>query len=213
MRADGTAWDPRARPASIVRARDRCQRQGDCIRVRLKGLLAPAHRHQRVGPGGQPGRAGHRHPAKGTQIFGVPAESYGFENKLLAWETIAPLVENCSPLRYRAYARSGRARDPLRSRAVHRRAGRRGGRRSGRFPPQVPRRSAPCRRRQGGGGEAGWEARTSPQRERGGELLKGRGIAFAERNGTASPPWRVEVERSTGRVWARRVVVAHDCGL
>src|SRR3989449_9713302 len=43
---------------------------------------------------------------------------------------------------HRAYARSGRARDPLRSRAVHRRAGRRGGRRSGRIPPEVSHRGA-----------------------------------------------------------------------
>jgi len=44
--------------------------------------------------------------------------------------------------------------------------------------------------------------------------MKGRGIAFAERNGTAvAAVAEVEVERSTGRIWARRVVVAHDCGL
>src|SRR5713226_6405836 len=62
--------------------------------------------------------------------------------------------------------------------------------------------------------KAGWEARPSPQRERAGELLKGRGIAFAERNGTAvAAVVEVEVDRKTGRVWARRFVVAHDCGL
>jgi hypothetical protein len=29
----------------------------------------------------------------------VPAESYGFANKQLAWETIAPLLDRASPLR------------------------------------------------------------------------------------------------------------------
>ena len=44
---------------------------------------------------------------KPNWIFGVPVESYAFENKLLAWETIAPLVDNCSPLR------TGHLRDPV----------------------------------------------------------------------------------------------------
>jgi nicotinate dehydrogenase subunit B len=29
----------------------------------------------------------------------VAAESYGFANKLLAWETVAPLLDRASPLR------------------------------------------------------------------------------------------------------------------
>jgi hypothetical protein len=37
-------------------------------------------------------------PLKSLQGFGVPAESYGFANKRLAWETIAPLLERASPL-------------------------------------------------------------------------------------------------------------------
>jgi hypothetical protein len=38
-------------------------------------------------------------PLKSLQGFGVPAESYGFANKRLAWETIAPLLDRASPLR------------------------------------------------------------------------------------------------------------------
>jgi len=38
-------------------------------------------------------------PLKPLQGFGVPAESYGFANKQLAWETIAPLLDRASPLR------------------------------------------------------------------------------------------------------------------
>jgi nicotinate dehydrogenase subunit B len=38
-------------------------------------------------------------PLKPLQGFGVPAESYGFANKLLAWETVAPLLDRASPLR------------------------------------------------------------------------------------------------------------------
>src|SRR6202030_3606233 len=39
--------------------------------------------------------------------FGVPAESYRFANKRLAWETIAPLLDRASPLR------SSHLRDPV----------------------------------------------------------------------------------------------------
>jgi nicotinate dehydrogenase subunit B len=38
-------------------------------------------------------------PLKPLQGFGVAAESYGFANKLLAWETVAPLLDRASPLR------------------------------------------------------------------------------------------------------------------
>jgi hypothetical protein len=32
-------------------------------------------------------------PLKPLQGFGVPTESYGFANKRLAWETVAPLLD------------------------------------------------------------------------------------------------------------------------
>jgi hypothetical protein len=41
------------------------------------------------------------------QGFGVPAESYGFANKRLASETIAPLLDRASPLL------TARLRDPV----------------------------------------------------------------------------------------------------
>ena len=62
--------------------------------------------------------------------------------------------------------------------------------------------------------KAGWQARPSPQRERSGDLLKGRGIAYAQRGGTVvALVAEVEVERRTGRIWARRLTMAHECGL
>jgi CO/xanthine dehydrogenase Mo-binding subunit len=52
------------------------------------------------------------------------------------------------------------------------------------------------------------------QRDRSGDVLKGRGIAYAQRAGTVvAIVAEVEVERKTGRVWARKLTVAHDCGL
>jgi len=133
----------------------------------------------------------------------VPAESYGFENKLLAWETIAPLVDSCSPLR------TGHLRDPV-GLEIH--FG------SEQFIDEValaagedpvafrlkyltnPRHQAVVK---SVAEKANWPA-----------LGKGKGIAFAERNGTAvAVIAQVEVDRKTGRIWARRLWVAHDCGL
>ena len=44
--------------------------------------------------------------------------------------------------------------------------------------------------------------------------MSGRGFSYTERNGTiVAMVAEVVVERRTGRVWARRFTVAHDCGL
>jgi CO/xanthine dehydrogenase Mo-binding subunit len=60
----------------------------------------------------------------------------------------------------------------------------------------------------------GWEARPSPQRRANGEILTGRGIAYAYRSQTVvAQIAEVEVNRKTGHVWVKRFVCAHDCGL
>lgn len=61
----------------------------------------------------------------------------------------------------------------------------------------------------------GWAARPSPQQRRGtGPILTGRGIAYTFRGRTmVAQIAEVEVNRTTGHVWAKRLVCAHDCGL
>lgn len=68
----------------------------------------------------------------------------------------------------------------------------------------------------------GWDARPSPAfdpvlaaRSRGNaDVLTGRGFAYAFRNQTVvAQIAEVEVNRLTGRVWVKRLVCAHDCGL
>jgi len=60
----------------------------------------------------------------------------------------------------------------------------------------------------------GWDARPSPRSRRAGNILAGRGIAYAFRNQTVvAEIAEVEVNRATGRVWVKRLVCAHDCGL
>jgi CO/xanthine dehydrogenase Mo-binding subunit len=59
-----------------------------------------------------------------------------------------------------------------------------------------------------------WDTRPSPKRRDSGEILTGRGIAYTYRSQTVvAQIAEVEVNRRTGRVWVKRIVCAHDCGL
>jgi nicotinate dehydrogenase subunit B len=204
MRADGTAWDPKA-PACVHRARAALDASGKVIAYEFvaKGFSRQHIATNESDPADSLVGQSIGVPPKGIQIFGTPAESYGFENKLLAWETIAPLVDSCSPLR------TGHLRDPV-GLEIH--FG------SEQFIDEVaaaagedpvafrlkylsnPRHAAVVK---AVAEKAGWSS-----------LPKGKGIAFAERNGTAvAVIAQVEVDRKSGRVWARKLWVAHDCGL
>ena len=60
----------------------------------------------------------------------------------------------------------------------------------------------------------GWDTRVSPKPARTGEILSGRGVSYTFRNQTVVAQIAdVEVNRRTGRVWVKRLVCAHDCGL
>jgi len=60
----------------------------------------------------------------------------------------------------------------------------------------------------------GWETRPSPRKPTADQILTGRGIAYTYRGRTVvAAVAGVEVDRQTGRVWVRRLVCAHDCGL
>jgi CO/xanthine dehydrogenase Mo-binding subunit len=147
-------------------------------------------------------------------IFGTPSESYGFAHKRLWWETIPPLLDRSSPLRTAhlrdpvgmeihfaseqfidelAYATG---RDPVEFRLAH--------------LTQMRHRAAV----KVAAAKAGWELRTAARKRARGDILYGQGIGFVTRNGTiVSVVADVEVNRKTGRVWAARYTVAHDCGL
>jgi nicotinate dehydrogenase subunit B len=60
----------------------------------------------------------------------------------------------------------------------------------------------------------GWDTRPSPRPIGPGDLLTGRGVAYSFRGQTVvAEIAEVEVNRRTGRVWVKRLVCAHDCGL
>ncbi|HEY6820763.1 MAG TPA: molybdopterin cofactor-binding domain-containing protein [Burkholderiales bacterium] len=210
MRADGTAWDPKG-PASVHRARAAIDSSGRVVAYEYvsKGFSRQHIDTNESHPGDSlVGQATGVAP-KTIQSYGTPSESYAFDNKLLAWETIPQLVDSCSPLR------TAHLRDPV-GPDIH--FG------SEQFIDELaaalgedpvafrlkylsnPRHAAVVR---AVAEKSGWQPRTGP-----GKTGKGRGIAFAERNGTSvATVAEVEVDRQSGRIWARRVFVAHDCGL
>ncbi|MBP7777142.1 MAG: xanthine dehydrogenase family protein molybdopterin-binding subunit [Acidobacteria bacterium] len=60
----------------------------------------------------------------------------------------------------------------------------------------------------------GWTARPSPGPRPATDVVTGRGVAYAYRSETVAVEMvDVEVNRRTGRIWVKRIVCAHDCGL
>jgi CO/xanthine dehydrogenase Mo-binding subunit len=60
----------------------------------------------------------------------------------------------------------------------------------------------------------GWQSRPAPGGRRTADILTGRGVSYSYRNQTVvAEIAEVEVNRKTGRVWVKRLVCAHDCGL
>jgi CO/xanthine dehydrogenase Mo-binding subunit len=214
MRHDGIAWDPKG-PASVHRARAALDASGKVVGYEFvsKAFSRVNINSNESDPRDSLVGMSTGLPPKPGAAYNPPAESYGFENKRLAWETIAPLLDSCSPLR------TAHLRDPV-GPDVHFA--------SEQFIDELaaatnedpvafrlkyvtaPRDVAVIK---AAAEKALWQPR-SGARERSGEVLSGRGIAYAQRGGTiVAAVAEIEVERKSGRIWARKVTVAHDCGL
>jgi CO/xanthine dehydrogenase Mo-binding subunit len=153
-------------------------------------------------------------PLKPGVGFGTPAESYGFDNKVLGWEVIPPLLDRSSPLR------TSHMRDPvgLQIQFASEQFMDELAAATGEDPVafRLKYLTAPRDREavKAAAEKAGWQTRTSPQRARTGDILTGRGLAYAQRGGTiVVVVAEIEVERKTGRIWGKKFTVAHDCGL
>jgi nicotinate dehydrogenase subunit B len=131
----------------------------------------------------------------------------------LAWETVAPLLDRASPLR------SSHLRDPV-GPQIHFA--------SESFIDEIaaavgadpiefrlrhikePRDVAVIK---AAAEAANWETRPSPRKDQTGNKVSGRGIAYAQRNGTrVAVIAEVDIDRTTGKIFARKFTVAHDCG-
>ena len=216
MRHEGTGWDPKG-PAAVYRARAGLDAQGTVVAYDFLGKgftrqdVATTESDPKDTLAGQ--LTGYA--PKPTVIFQVPAEAYDFANKRCGWECIAPLLDRGSPLR------TGHLRDPLGPETHFA---------SESFIDEVahaagvdpvafrlkyvsdPRHVAVIT---AAAAKASWTARPYPNPRRGqGNVMTGRGVSYTERNGTiVAVVAEVEVDRRSGRVWAKRFTVAHDCGL
>jgi CO/xanthine dehydrogenase Mo-binding subunit len=131
----------------------------------------------------------------------------------MAWETIPPFLDRASPLRtshlrdpvgpqihfasesFMGEVAAAQNLDPIEFRLRH---------------VKEPRDIAVIK---AAAQKFGWQTRPSPRRDQTGTKVSGRGIAYSQRNGTrVAIVAEVDIDRSTGKIWARRFVVAHDCG-
>jgi len=214
-RDQGTGWDPKG-PASTHRARAGLDAQGNIIAYEFvsKGFS----RVDVNTNGSQPfdTLAGHFRgiALQSGDNFGIPAESYEFANRRTYWETVAPMLDRASPLR------SSHLRDPVGPQIQFA---------SESFMDEVAHalNVDPVELRlryvkdardiaviKAAAEKSGWQSRPSPRRDQTGDKVTGRGIAYAQRNGTRiAIVAEVDVERSTGKIFARKFTVAHDCGL
>jgi len=214
MREQGTGWDPKG-PASIHRARAGLDAEGKVIAY---DFLSKGFSRVDVDTNGSKLPDTLAGQTLGVKLasgdgFGVPAESYEFANKRAAWETIPPLLDRASPLR------SSHLRDPV-GPQIHFA--------SESFMDELaaaldldpiafrlrhikdPRDIAIIK---AAAQKFGWDTRPSPRKDQTGNLVSGRGIAYAQRNGTrVAVISEVEIDRSTGKIHAKRFAVAHDCG-
>ena len=147
-------------------------------------------------------------------VYGSPQESYRFPAKSLTWEVIPPMLESGSPLR------TSHLRDPL-GPDIHFA--------SESFIDEVAFAAGmdPVEfRLQNLGNErdrdlikalaekAGWEKHTAARKQRRGDVAIGQGVAYAVRATTRVAIFaEVEVNLKTGKVWGKRFVVSHDCGI
>ena len=213
-RDQATGWDPKG-PASVHRARAAIDASGKVIAYEFtsKGFS----RIDVNTNGGKPEDtlAGQ---FRGVELksgdgFGVPAESYEFANKRMSWETIPPLLERGSPLRgahlrdpvgpqihfasesFMDEVAAALNVDPVEFRLHH-----------VKDPRDIALLKAAAEK-------AGWQSRPSPRKDQTGTKVSGRGIAYSQRNGTrCAIVAEVDIDRSTGKIWARKFTVAHDCG-
>jgi CO/xanthine dehydrogenase Mo-binding subunit len=214
MREQGTGWDPKG-PASIHRARAAIDANGN---VTAYEFTSKGFSRVDVNTSGNNPIDTLAGQTRGIELksgdgFGVPAESYAFDHKRTAWETIPPLLDRASPLR------TSHLRDPV-GPQIHFA--------SESFMDEVAAtlKVDPIEFRlrhikdardtallKAAAQKFGWDTRPSPRPNQTGSKVSGRGLAYAQRNGTrVAVIAEVDIDRSSGRIFAKRFVVAHDCG-
>ena len=213
MRHDGTAWDPKS-PAAVYRGRACLDTAGNVTAYdfQAKGFS----RQDVIQLEGDPKDtlAGQftRFAPKGIHVFQTPAEAYTFENKRCGWETIPAMLERGSPLR------TAHMRDPLgpethfASESFIDELAQAVGTDAVAFRLKYLTRARDVAIIKAAAEKANWKSNERGSRGKG-DVMRGRGFAYTERSGTVvALVAEVEVDRRTGRIWAKKFWCAHDCG-
>jgi len=215
-REEGTAWDPKA-PAGVISMKAGLDEANNVTGwlFKAKGFngwdvrfTGESPEHTLVGM-----LTGHK--KWNAFNFNTPEESYQFPKHVHWWETVPPYLQEASPLRtahmrapQEMQTRFGQesfidevahaaGMDPVAFRLKHLKD-----------PREIEVVKAAAEK-------IGWQARTRPvARNRGDKVMTGRGMALhAGYQSYAAVACEVEVNRESGKIWVKKVVIAHDCGL
>ena len=212
-RAEGTAWDPKA-PAGVISMKAGLDDANNITGwlFKAKGFngwdvrfTGESPEHTLVGM-----QTGHK--KWNAFNFNTPEESYQFPKHVHWWETVPPYLQEASPLRtahmrapQEMQTRFGQesfidevalatGMDPVEFRLKHLKDPR---------EIDVVRAAAD---------KMGWRPRAA--RDSTAKVMTGRGIALhAGYQSYAAVACEVEVNRQTGRIRVKKVVIGHDCGL
>ncbi|HZL30628.1 MAG TPA: molybdopterin cofactor-binding domain-containing protein, partial [Pseudolabrys sp.] len=214
MRDQGTGWDPKG-PASTHHARAALDASG---KVTAYEFFSKGFSRVDVNTNGSKPFDTLAGQSMGVALksgdgFGVPAESYGFDNKRMGWETIPPLLDRSSPLR------TSHLRDPVgpqihfASESFIDEIAAAAGVDAIEFRLRHIKDARDVAVIKAAAAKAKWDTRPSPRKDQTGSKVSGRGLAYAQRNGTrVAVIAEVDVDRTTGKIFARKFTVAHDCG-
>jgi len=217
MRDQGTGWDPKG-PPSVHLCAAALDGTGRVVGFRFlsRGIsrvnITPNESDPRDTLTGQLLGRGQN----ANEAFGAPAEAYTFDHQHRRWETVAPLVQNASPLR------TSHLRDPVgpqinfASESFMDELAAAAG-----IDPVAFRLTYLTDARavaviKAAAEKFGWRPRADfPHPPNGGgDIVRGRGMALAQRSDTLCAAMvEIEVNRATGEVRPMRWAVAHDCGL
>ena len=215
MRHEAHGWDPKG-PASVHSVRAGLDKDGNVVawqfRSKAFDRLNVSSNESKPEDNLFSQLQGVR--PKPALTYGTPDESYVFPAKEQTWEVIPPMLESGSPLR------SSHLRDPL-GPDIHFA--------SESFVDEVAFATGmdPIEFRlkhvgdkrdkeliQALAEKSGWEKHTKARKQRKGDVAIGQGMAYAQRGPTrVAIMAEVEVNLKTGKVWGKRFVVAHDCGV
>jgi nicotinate dehydrogenase subunit B len=216
MRHEALAWDPKG-TATINRSRVGLDASGKVIAYEniTKAFSMEDCNTREQHPGDTLAGMALGAPLNWRPAFGIPGNSYEFDNAHWGWEVIAPLMDRSSPLR------STHIRDPFGLPIMF-------GSESFLDEVAVATNSDPIAFRlrylksarehdllHAAAKQFGWDTRPSPRNDQArADVAVGRGFAYRQLAGTfIALIAEVRVHRDTGVIEIPRLVCAHDCGV